>query len=705
MLAAGDAEGPGITGVSNVVSGTVYAHSLVMAGAVHYEVGTSGEPGPAAQLRGGPVVFVDRVDQRAQLARMLAGASASTVVAVVVGPGGAGKTALARDWLNVVKDDFPDGQFVVDFGTVSSASEALRDLHLATRNRAVPVADSLPGREADWRSWTRSRRIVLLIEDPTTAADVRPLLPNSPGSLVVITSRGTMPALWEHDPVAVRVGPLPQENAVDMLAGIIGRERVQAEPGAVSELVDLCARLPLALSVVGTRLRIRPHTRVSTVVEELRGRRRLLLRMTDSEKVPLKAGYDVAYQQLSPPAAGLYRALGSHPRPEFGLAVAAAAVGASLAETRDRLDELTEESLVEMVDEDRYRFHDLCWEHARETAAEQDGPEAVTAARQVIVDWYLEHEIKADVLVMPQRWRVGPPYPELAAEPSADERAIAMAWLEQERPNLLAAVTMAAGDDDLRDRSWQLCQGLWSVCFRHKHHQDGVDSHTIGIEVAIDLADRLVEAKLRCQRGFFFLGLGDTARAVDDFTAALAAGRAAGDRQAESTALESLGLAALGTGQFAEALRWLDAAVGLVDDPRSVALLAHHRGRARSAFGDHARARELLTDALQRMSSLADSYNQARVRTSLGENDLRAGRPADAYAVLHEGWLGMEREDVPLEQARIGGLLALAARRAGRAEDAGHWLGEASVLYAAAEQDPDAILTRLWAEFGGPGPR
>lgn len=699
MRAAGGTDEPGAGGVSNVVSGHVIAESLVMAQTVHMRIAAGSDPGPSRQLRSGPVVFVDRVDQRAQLAQVLAAAATSTVVVVVVGPGGAGKSALARDWLNAVKPDFPDGQFEIDFRTVSSAFEALGDLHWATRSREVRVADSLAGREADWRSWAQPRRIALLIEDPVTAADVRPLLPNSPGSLVVITSRGTLPVLWEHEPVVVRVGQLPYEAAVEMLERIVGRERVRVEPGAAAELVELCARLPLALAVVGIRLRIRPHTRVSTVVAELRGQRRLLLRMTDSEKVPLKTEYDVAYQQLSAPAADLYRALGSHPGPEFGVAVAAAAADVPLSEAREWLDELAEESLIEMVAEDRYRIHDLCWEHARDTAVEQDGLAGVAAARRVIVDWYLDHAIKADVLLMRLRWRVGPAYPQLAEEASAQEKAIAMAWLEMERPNLLAVVRLAAEHEELCDRSWRVCQALWSVCFLRKHHQDGVDSHTVGIDVAVGLGDAVVEAKLRCQRGFFFLGLGDTLRAIDDFTAALDAGRAAGDPQAESTALESLGLAALGTRQYAEALRWLDEAVGLVDDPRAVALLVHHRGRAHSGLGHHARARELLTEALTGMVSLPDAYNQARVQTSLGENELQAGRPEEGFAFLHAAWLGIPQEDAPLEQARIGVLLAIAAQRCGKTEEARTWRQEAETLYAAAGRDPKAINQQL-AELG-----
>ena len=555
---------------------------------------------------------------------------------------------------------------------------------LGTAPNAVPP--SLEERAGLWRSMTADRRVAVLLEDAVTAAQVRPLLPASPGSVVVVTSRSQLTGLrvgLAAAPVPVR--PLDDDSAVMLLTAAVGQARAAAEPQAVRELATLCAGLPLALAVAGARLHRRPRLRLSAVVTELGDERRRLATLVVPDDISVQAVFDVSYRELAAPVARLYRALGLHPGREFSLAVAAAAVDADPDEVRSWLDVLTEGSLLEEVDEDRYRFHQLFWLHAAGRAVAEDTAQQRLAVQRRVIAWYLTHAAAADMRVMPQRWRVGRAYPIIAITPSEGDRDAALQWLERERTNLVGAVRLAA-DERLDVVAWQLCEALWSLFFRHKHHRNWLDTHEAGIDAARRCGDRLAEAKLRCQRGFAQLELGEFDAATDDFAQALVAARATADPQALSTALESLGLAALAVADFSTALTWLDQALvpaQQVNDRRALALLAHHRGRALSGMGRHDAARELLSDALARIRAVPDLYNEARVLTSRGEAELRAGDLAAATDALHQALAGMRAARVPFEQARIVVLLAAVAQEGGDTASARDHLKIALELYQA----------------------
>lgn len=709
MVTGGDADTQ-TGGIRNVLSGQVTARDLVMAGTVNMLTGPAPAVAPPPrELRAPLDLFTNRAVELALLNAAISASGPGMKVFVLVGQGGVGKTATALQWLNAVGEHYPDGHFSVDLGGGRGERlpplEALGQLLRSAGIRPDALAATLGERAGQWRTWAAGKRIAMLVEDPVTAAQLRPLLPNAPGSVVVVTSRSRLSSLQVGPkPVEVRLGPLADAAALELLIGIAGG-RVNAEPEATRELAALCGGLPLTLLVAGIRLRHRPHLPVASMVARLTDQRHRLLAMAAPGDDPVKVVYDVAYQELPAPVAQLYRALGSHPGPEFGVSVAAAAIGADSDQVQEWLELLSQHNLVEEVAPDRYRFHSLCWEHAAQVAAAEDDEATRAEVRLAIVSWYLAQAIAADVQVTPERWRIGPAYPK---PPAVADQDGALAWLEAERSNLVAAVRMAAADERLADLSWQLCQALWSLFFRNKHHQDGVETHTLGIAVAARLGNSLVEAKLRSQRGFFSLGMNEIAAAVEDFTLAVAAARAAGDRQAESTALESLGLATLGAGRYAEALDWLDQASSVAEqgNPRALALLAHHRGRALSGLGRHDQARTLFQDALRALAAVPDPYNEARVRTSLGEAELRAGETDAAREPLNQALAGMRRAKATYEVARILVLVAVVERRSGAAARARTHLAEATALFEALSLTATGEVSTRLAEWGEePDPR
>src|SRR5689334_14967025 len=182
-------------GVHNEMSGSVQG-GMVQAGAVHGDIhlhNVHSEPAAPVprQLLPAPAHFTDRASDLTELDRMLA--TGERTLAVLAGPGGIGKTALALQWAHRVHDRFPDGQIYVDLGgfsgdTPMSSEEALglflRSLGVAPQRVPADLAEQ----GALYRSLTAGKSLLVVLDNAREARQVRPLLPNSSSSAVVVTS-------------------------------------------------------------------------------------------------------------------------------------------------------------------------------------------------------------------------------------------------------------------------------------------------------------------------------------------------------------------------------------------------------------------------------------------------------------------------------------------------------------------------------------
>ena len=668
------------------------------------------------QLRAAPPRFTNRHEELRHLERIMAGAATATPLVVLTGPGGVGKSALALHWLHANVDRYPDGQLFVDLGETPDHPMTPGDA-LAILLRSLGVDDRvLPAttgeRQSRYLSLTAGRRIALLIENATTAAQVRPLIPRSTTGVVVVTSRTRPTGLAvDHQPAFVDIGLLDQDAARDLLLAAAGPDRLGDNPADATAVSRLCGRLPLALSIAGARLAVRPRLRLATMIAELADERRRLQALALPDDLSVRAVFDVTYRDLPDPLARLYRLLGQHPGPEFSTDAAAAAAGRPRDETADQLADLADRRILDELD-DRYRLHDLHWLHARDQADPPGDHAEQHAAQRRIIIWYLRTALAADRTLMPGRWRVTPTHPDdpVTTRSFADGPA-ATAWLTEERANLVACVDLAErhGDDTL---VWQLCQALWPLFFRQQHLDAWIATHHTGITAAIRCADPLAESKLRSQLGVAHLqvyaGLdreqqtrtdheaGDRdqlhsrlnqsfADAERQFTAALTAARRCANAEAEATALESLGLTDLYAHRYAEALPWLEQSRDLasaIGDPRRLALLDRHRGRALGGLHRFAEGEAVLGDALHQLRAIEDRYNQARALTDLGELRLRPGAPGDPAEPLRQALDLMTAEDIPHEQARIAELLATVAQNHGDLDAARSYLQQALTWYA-----------------------
>jgi len=656
-----------------VLSGMVHG-SAVQAGAVHGGVhinvrGAAALPVPG-QLLPAPANFIDRSDEVTALDGLLTADSgpAPLTLAVVAGVGGVGKTSLVLQWLHQARARFPDGQLYADLGGHAPISAAAPGEVLGRFLRALGVAgDRVPASLEElaglYRSVTDGRRLAVMLDNAASAAQVRALLPGPGPSLVAVTTRWRLSGLAIDGARFTELGPLAEPDAVELLDRVAGAGRVQSEPAAAREIVQLCGRLPLAVCVSGARLAPHPAWPVQRVAGELAGERGRLAALSLPGDLSVRAVFDVASQALEPGTARLYWQASLIPGPGFGTGLAAAAAGLEPDTAAARLDALTGASLLEEASAGRFRFHDLVRLHAREQATQESAAEQARVLRRA-VDWYLDRAVAADLVVVPGRWRLGDRYEQARqARPAYDGPAAALAYLEAELPALLACV-QDAHDGGLHEEAWQLCEALWGLFLYRKHFAAWLRSHRLGIASARAAGQRRAQARMRAQLAYCYLQQRRFHDAGEELIRALELDRQDGHRLGEATALELLGQADIGLGRPDQATGRFAAALAIyleVGEARGAALMTRRLGEAHHAAGRYPEAISDLSKARRLFAELPDAYNLARTLTTLGQVLISAGRPADAAGPLDDALAVMTQLGSPYEQARVRAALADAA--------------------------------------------
>lgn len=322
--------------VSGATHDVVQAGSI--AGGVHFHQAppvTSRRPGPR-QLPSDIRTFVNRTAELGQLNAVLAGRDGGDVVIsvqVVAGTAGAGKTSLVLRWAHQVKDRFPDGQLFVNLRGYDPGEPVTADQALQRFLRALGVAaGDLPQDTDDaaalYRSLLSDRRVLIVLDNAATVSQVRPLLPGSGNSLVVVTSRNRLAGLAVRDGAhRITLGTLPEPEAVALLHAVTKDYRPEYDEDKLAELARYCARLPLALRIAAERAASHPYLRLDDLISDLRDESALwdtLSTGIDEEAEAVRSVFAWSYRALSAHSARLFRLLGLHPGAEFGLAAAAA---------------------------------------------------------------------------------------------------------------------------------------------------------------------------------------------------------------------------------------------------------------------------------------------------------------------------------------------------------------------------------------------
>ncbi len=617
--------------------------------------------------------------------RMLDDMVGTGQVAAVSGTAGVGKTSLVVHWAHRVRDRFPGGQLFVNLRgfdptgspvTPATAMRAFLDAFEVPFDRIPAGFDAQVGL---FRSLLADRRVLVVLDNARDVEQVRSLLPGAPGCLVVATSRTLLSGLVAAGARPVTVGLLDGGEARELLVGRLGADRVAAEPAAAAEIVELCARLPLALAVVAARAATYPTFALTELARELREARGGLDEFTDADPATdPRAVFSWSYQQLSDPAARLFRLLGLHAGPDLGTRAAASLTGLPVGRCRPLLAELARANLVAEHRPGRYVCHDLLRAYASELERAVDTDDARHAATGRLLAYYTHSADRADALLDPRR----DPPPALTAAPSEVEPerptdlTAAMAWFDAEHRVLVTAVREHAEFDA---EMWELAWAVRRFLAHQGHWRDELDVLRVALTAAERLGDPSKQAFAHCYLGatLVWLARHDDAhhelatalelyRACDDLVgqghvqyflawllerqehnaeAHAYAGRAlelfslAGHAVGEAKSLNAVGWFHALAGDYGTAIGYCEKALDLqtkLGDDMAAALTWHSIGYAHDRLGEHARAITCYQAAFALNQRAGHRYGEALMLSSLGESYQDNGDPEAAGAAWRQ---------------------------------------------------------------------
>jgi DNA-binding SARP family transcriptional activator/tetratricopeptide (TPR) repeat protein len=462
-----------------------------------------------AQLLGAVPAFAGRNAELARLDAILpavaeAGlpAPAAVVIAAVSGTAGVGKTALALHWAHQVAERFPDGQLHVNLRGFDPGGPALEPGEAVGRFLdafGIPVARipaGLPAQAALYRSLLAGKRVLVLLDNARDVAQVRPLLPGSPGCLAIVTSRNHLTGLVATEGAYPLTLDLPTAaEARDLLSSRLGADRIASEPDAVDDIIAGCARLPLALTIAAARAATNPSFPLAVFATELSAATRALDPFHgDDLATDVRAVFSWSYHALSTDAARLFRLLGLPPGPDIAIAAAASLAAIPPDRARALLAELTRAHLLSEPVPGRYAFHDLLHAYATEQAHAHDSRDSRDAAVRRVLDHYLHTAHSAAMLMEPYLDPIAlvPLWPGvIVGEPATADDA--MCWFTAEHATLLVAVQLAA-NAGCGTHAWQLAWTLTTFLLRRGLWNDQAMACKTGLDAARRTGDTVGEA-------------------------------------------------------------------------------------------------------------------------------------------------------------------------------------------------------------------
>lgn len=411
------------------------------------------------------------------------------LIVAVDGPAGAGKTAVILQVAHGLAGQYPGGVLYTDLQGWGLHSTPLEPGHVLERHLgALGIAAEFipPGtdeRAALLRTVVAGRRILMVLDNARDAAQVRPLLPGTAGCATLITSRRRLTGLAVSAGAhRVELGPMPATESVALLRTVIGASRSDAEPAAVDALADRCGHLPLALRIAAETLAARPHRTIAAAADELAGQGRLdALAADDDPSIAVRTVLTCSYRALDSETARTLRCLGIYPARSITAAVAAVLLDRPLGQARRLLDALAATHLLEEIEADRFRLHDLIKDFAAERSVAEETADARAEVVRRLATWVMYAVDGACYAIAPQRpiELLGEPP---AAVPEFADPEEARAWCDSVADLVVPLVRLAAEHE--LTAAWEIPARLWNWLMLTKPWATWIDSHTVGLAAA-----------------------------------------------------------------------------------------------------------------------------------------------------------------------------------------------------------------------------
>ena len=584
------------------------------------------------------------------VAALHAGRSA---LCVINGMPGVGKTAAALHIAHEVQSQCPDGALQIAYRShdpqraPTSAEAALRLLlsMVSVEDQELQRATTLDQALALWRRYTHGRRLLLLFDDVGDAEQIRQLLPSGPGNIVLVTGRRQLAEL----PGAIHrsLKPLPAEEAQQLFAGTV-EPRDAEDAAAIETVVEICGRLPLALTIAGALFRTRSTWTATDFAERLT--RSLRGQGMDGLSESLNTAFETSYRDLPELPRRLLRRLAVHPGPRVSLHFAAAVVGAELFDAEFALDTLVGHHLLTEPEPHRYQLHDLVKTFAVHVLERDDSADEIRNARDRLIAFGLAATDRAMARFNPHRHvNLAPHDDTRLATPEFGTAQQAAAWLDAEHETL-RQLTLDALDNGWRQQGGALAHLLAAYLDRRCLWSEAAAIHERALRMWARVDDAVGQAHALVDLATVFWRVRslDQARACSE--TALGIWTRLEDLEGQADALLQLGRTHHYAHRADEAIECYRQAAALRArrrDPQGEAQVLCHLGVMRFDAGDHSGG---VADTQRALSLASLAHNEALERNclnNLGEFHRQRGAYDQALSCYKEAMTLAERVGDP----------------------------------------------------------
>ncbi|MFE2722411.1 BTAD domain-containing putative transcriptional regulator [Kitasatospora sp. NPDC059327] len=588
------------------------------------------------------------IGREEELRRLLSGPDADLAnggvmtVSAILGMAGIGKTTLALHAAHLMRERFPDGYVHLNLRAHAGTQRPLTaDALAATLLRRLGVpAISIPLDSEELAALCgealSTRRAVVVLDDASSAAQIRALLPAAPSSLVIVTSRHRLGQLPGARPIFLDI--LPVDDAVALFTEVVGPERADNRSRIV-EIVDRCGLLPLAVELAASRFKARPSWTLDHLAQRL-SRKTGRLSEIRSGSDSIARAFEVSYQSLPAEQQSAFRILGLYPGPDIGLHTAAALIGRTVDETDHILEGLLDCHLLRENVPERYELHDLLREFAVVLARQEGAGEEAPAIRRLL-GFALSATDRADRLLYPRRSRLPLPlldhipYPDgLPDDLALNSAENARNWLEDEHPGLVSLVTHARQAGLSEAAAW-LSHVLAGHLDAEAYWSEAHDMHQAAVTHWRSTANDRCETRALIDLGATLANASRYPAAVGALERGLALARAGEDRDAAAEALSILSGLLWHRSSLREALALQKEALQIRRDSGDLWNTARHLaniGIIQNSLGNQEKAFSAYRSALPLARKLRNRTLELRILNNLG--DLHLGLQEYASARL-----------------------------------------------------------------------
>ena len=545
---------------------------------------------------------------------------ASTTVTVIDGTAGVGKTALAIHAAHRLMPQFPDGQLYADLRGYSEGqvlAEPGEVLEGFLRRLGV-TAEDMPAmieeRSGLLRHLLAPRRVLILLDNVGTEAQVRPLLPGAGSSLVIITSRDALAGLEVDQRIDLDV--LSDNEATALLAMLIGSDRAATESYDLQQVRAWCGGLPLALWIVGQLLAVHRKWPVARLARLLSDERDRLDQLAVGDR-QVRAAFMVSYRQLANDDARMFRLLGILPGRDFDAFAVASLAGVDLKTAEPMLERMVLAHLISEQDIGRYAMHDLLRLFAHQICHDNDDQATRDTALTRLVDYYAAQLLWLEVSAYP--WLAPEATDALAKAHELPTPWQAVALFEAERPNLLAILALAHRYG-WHEKVLQLSENMDRLLTLLRHFDDLLNVNQTALAAAQSVGDIAAQGGSFSSLGNAYQALGRSGEAIISYQEALRIFREIGDQKNEGVTLGNLGVAYSGLRRFDEAIPYYRDAQELArqtSDRNGEARALGNLGTEYQNLGRFDDAIRFYEDALDIFREIGDQHEEAHTLGNL----------------------------------------------------------------------------------------